>query len=157
MTVEGRHKYGSLSEAVQEKPAKPPLGPPHDAYATAGSSLTFSAALFCAGRANVVGDPVGWIGMIVSFAAAIAFAYYFMRAYGLASRGWGNVSFGSALASYFGFMFVLQFVPAALYEQYFHQSLLGYSVSCLAVAALPIAVLRASLGPARHPDAEPTD
>lgn len=55
-------------------------------------------------------------------------------------------SSSAVAAAIFGFMVVLQFVPAALYEQYFQQSLLGYSMACIALAMLPVGILRTGLG-----------
>lgn len=142
----------SLSEAVQEPRPKPALGPPHDAYATVGFTLAVAAVLFFTGRASGEADVLGWSGMLVSFVVTIALMYYFQRAYGFASHGWGNAPMGAVMAAIFVVMLVLRYVPAALYGQYFHESLLAYSVSCLAVAALPFAVLRAAVGKAEPAD-----
>ena len=137
-----------LSEAAREPRPKPALGPPHDTYATVGLSLAFAAALSFAGRASVEADAVGWTGMLTSLAMTIALIFYFQRAYGFSSRGWGNTPKSAVMAAVFGFIFMLQFVPAALYQQYFQESLLGYSMSCLALAILSAGILRAALGKA---------
>lgn len=148
MTTSDKTGRRSLSEAVQEPRPKPALGPPHDTSATVGITLAFAGAFFFAGRARVVTDALGWTGMIVSFAVAIAVMFYFQRAYGFGSRGWGNAPMGAVMSAIFGFMVVLQFIPAALYEQYFQESLLGYSMASLAMAMLTIGILRAALGKA---------
>ena len=148
MTTGDKTGRRSLSEAVQEPRPKPALGPPHDTYATVGITLAFAGALFSAGRTSVVTDALGWTGMIVSFAVAIAVMFYFQRAYGFGSRGWGNAPMGAGMSAMFGFMVVLQLVPAALYGQYFQESLLGYSMACLALAMFTVGILRAALGKA---------
>ena len=148
MTTSGQSERILLSEAVQEPKPKPALGPPHDTYATVGITLAFAGALFFAGRTSVVTDALGWTGMIVSFAVAIAVVFYFQRACGVGSRGWGNAPMGAVMSAIFGFMVVLQLVPAALYGQYFQESLLGYSMACLALAMLTGGILRAALGKA---------
>lgn len=135
-----------MSAADRPKPA---LGPPHDTYAALGMTLVVAGALFFGGRAQVVDDAVGWTGMLVSLAAAVGLTFYFQRAYGFSSRGKGHAPMGAVAAAIFGFMVVLQFVPAALYEQYFQQSLLGYSMACIALGMLPVGILRAGLGRAR--------
>ena len=139
------------SGPARKAPPKPPLGPPHDTYATLALSLAFAAALFFAGQFQGGEGRLTWVGMLASLAVAIAGVFYFLRAYGFASRGRGHVPRGAMVAGVFGFMYVQQFVPAALYEEYFHESVLAYSLSCLAVAALPVAVLRGALGKASSP------
>lgn len=155
MTTSGQSERMLLSVAAQEPRPKPALGPPHDTYATVGMTLAFAGAMFFAGRTSVVTDALGWTGMLVSFAVAIAVVLYFQRAYGFAPRGWGNTPMGAVMSAIFGFMVVLQLVPAALYGQYFQQSLLGYSMACLALAMLTVGILRAALGKASP--AERTD
>lgn len=151
MTTDGQKDRMLLSEAVQEPQPKPPLGAPHDAYATLCLTVVIMAVVFFTGRASGEDDALGWIGMITSFAVVIVATYYFQRAYGFSSRSWENSPMGAMVSTYFGIMLILRFVPAALYQQYFHESLLAYSLSCLTVAALPIAVLRAALGKAGSP------
>lgn len=148
MTTGDKTSRRSLSEAVQGPRPRPALGPPHDTYATVSMTLAFAGAMFFAGRASVVTDALGWTGMIVSFAVAIAVVFYFQRAYGAGSRGWGDAPMGAVMSAIFGFMVVLQFVPAALYGQYFQESPLGYSMACLALAMLTVGILRAALGKA---------
>lgn len=148
MTADGQKDRRLLSEAVQEPRPKPALGAPHDAYATVCLTVAIAAAVFFTGRASGEDDALGWIGMLTSFAVVIIAMYYFQRAYGFASRGWENAPMGAMVSAYFGVMLLMRFVPAALYQQYFHESLLAYSLSCLAVAALPMAVLRTALGQA---------
>lgn len=148
MTTSGQSDRIPLPEAAQGARPKPTLGPPHDTYATLVLTLAVAGAFFFTGRFRGEGDALGWVGMLASLAVAVAAVFYVQRAYGFASRRRGNVPRGAVVAGVFGFMYVQQFVPAALYEQYFHASLLAYSVSCLALAALPVAVLRAVLGKA---------
>lgn len=148
MNTDGQRDSGLLSEAVRQPQSKPALGPPHDTYATLILTLAVAAALFFTGRVYGVGDALGWVGMLTSLAVVIADVFYFQRAYGFASRGWGTVPVGARAAVIFGFIYTQQFVPAAIYEQYFHESLLAYSLICLALAMLPTSVLRATLGKA---------
>lgn len=150
MTNSGQ-SHGLPSGPAQKVPPKPTLGPPHDTFATLTLALAYAAALFFAGQFQGEGDTLKWIGMIASLAVAIAAVFYFQRAYGFAFRGRGKVTWGATVAGVFSYMYVQQFVPSALYEMYFHESVFIYSVSCLAVAALPVAVLRGSLGKASSP------
>ncbi|MBO0599610.1 hypothetical protein I2485_13255 [Nesterenkonia sp. E16_7] len=95
-------------------------------------------------------DGLGWIGMIVSLAAVVGLASYLQRAYGFRSRGvWGEAPTGAVIASFFASFYVMQFIPAALYEAYFEESLLAYTVSCLALAMLVFGFLRVGLGSSR--------
>lgn len=116
---------------------------PHDQQLT----VAFTGTLFFSGRVRAEADTLGWIGMIVSLAAVVGFASYLQRAYGFSPRGvWGGVPTGAVIASFFASFYVMQFVPAALYEAYFEESLLGYTVSCLALAMLVFGFLRVGLG-----------
>lgn len=153
MTTSDQSDGTSFSEAGKAKPPKPPLGPPHDTYATLILTLGVAAAFFTSGVAQ--GSTLGWVGMLVSLTMAVAAVFYLQRAYGFASRGWGPVPVGARSAGAFCFVLVYALVPSALYEQYFQDSLFAYTVTCLAVAALPIAILRGALGKASVP--EPTD
>lgn len=138
-----------LSEAVQEPEPKPPLGPPHDTWATIGLAVFFASGLFFTGYGRTENDWIGWTGMIASFAALVASVQYFIRAYGFRSRrGHWNIPVGTYLATFFGFFFAGQFVAPALYVQYAGESALAMVVSFLAVSALAVAPMRAALGTA---------
>lgn len=156
MTSNHRRDESDPTEAASRRGRRAPLGPPHDVYATLGLTVAFAAALFFDGRVSAEADAWGWIGMIASLAAAVGFFCYFQRAYGFASRGsldegWGRAPTGAVIAIFFAFFYVMGFIPEALYQGYFEASLLAYSVSCLALATLPLALLRASLGQATAP------
>ena len=89
--------------------------------------------------------------MVVCMAAAVVFTHYFQRAYGFSSRGWGTVPIGPRIAVMSGLIVVVLYVPEALYEQYFQESLFGYLMTCLALATLLGGILRAALAKASSP------
>lgn len=151
MTTSGQN-HRMPPESGRKASPKPPLGPPHDTYATLALTLAFAASLFFAGRFQGGEGRLTWVGMLACLAVAVAAVFYFQRAYGFASRGRGTVPRGSLVAGVFGFIYIQQFVPGALYQEYFHESVLVYSLTCLAVAALPVAVLRGTLGNASSPE-----
>lgn len=148
VAIGNRTHKRSLSESVRGPVPKSALGPPHDAYAAVGLTLAGAAVLFFVGRARVESDAVGWTGMIASLIVVIALVHYLQRAYGLSSSEWGRVPAGAALAAMVGFMLAMQVLPVALYEQYFYESLFGYSLVCLALAMFSVGLFRAALGPA---------
>ncbi|MGJ9404826.1 hypothetical protein ACHABQ_00680 [Nesterenkonia aurantiaca] len=147
MTSNDRAEDRSAHEPAPRARRRTPLGPPHDAYATVGLTVASAAALFFNGRVRAQADALGWIGMIVSLVAIVGLISYLQRAYGFSPRGgWGGVPTGAVIASFFGSFYIMQFIPAALYEAYFEESLLGYTVSCLALAMVVFGFLRAGLG-----------
>ena len=147
-----------LSEVVKGPQPKPPLGPPHDAWATIGLTVFFAAGMFFIGYGRTENDWIGWTGMIISFAALIATFQYFIRAYGFRSRGWSeNIPTGAYVAGFFGFFFTAQMVAPAIYSQFAGESTLALVGSYLAVAALLIAPLRAALGHAPKPEPSAED
>lgn len=142
-----------LSEVVKGPQPKPPLGPPHDGYATFGLGVFSAVALFFIGYARTVDDWIGWTGMILSLAAVVACFYYFGRAYGFRNRGWNeDMPTGAYFAMFFGFMFAMQFVAPAIYVHYAGESTLGLVVSYLSLSALVIAPMRLALGKAPQPE-----
>lgn len=138
------------SEAVQEPSTKPALGRSHDAYATFYVALAFAGLLFFLGRARVESDWVGWTGCAITFLALIAAVYYFRRAYGFSSQGIDELPRGAVASTFMCLIFAMQYIPAALYAQYFEESLFGYAVSCLTLAVVVVGPLRAALGKAPH-------
>lgn len=150
---ERRPERQPLSEVVRGPTPKPPLGPPHDAYATLGLGVFFAGALFFIGYGRTVNDWIGWTGMILSLAAVIACFQYFIRAYGLRTRGWNeNMPTGAYFAMFFAFMFTTQFVAPAIYVQYAGESTLGLIISYLGLSALVVAPFRMALGHAPKPE-----
>lgn len=140
----------SLSEAVKEPTPQPPLGPPHDAYATVCLGVFFAAGLFFMGYGRTENGWIGWTGMIVSFAALIASVQYFIRAYGFSPRGSIYESMGGAkVLVFFAFFFTAGLVAPAIYTQYAGESTLALVLGFLAIAVLAVAPMRAALGQAR--------
>ena len=148
MDADGRKDRQLLSEAVQGPHSKPALGPPHDTYAAFFATVALTLALFFSGRTRVEPDWTGWVGFIASFVVLISLVYYWQRAYGFASRGWGAAPMGAVIAAIFGFMLVNQFVTPAVYSSYAEENLFGALLGCFAIALLFIAPLRAALGKA---------
>lgn len=150
MSAEGGHKYGSLSEAVQEPVPRPGLGPPHDTRATVLLTLGLAAALLFQGRVNVEDSWMSWAGWLTAWAIVAVGIYYFQRAYGFSSRGWGRAPMGAVTTAIFGFMLTGFFVAPALYS-YAEESTLGLVSGFMAIAMLAMGTLRAALGPAQSP------
>lgn len=148
MTVEGRHKYRSLSEAGQEKPAKPALGPPHDVWATVLLTLAVAAMLLFQSR-GLVGDWVDWTGFLTASAVAVVGIYYFQRAYGLKpfNDNLGHTPISAAAAALIGFLILGTLVGPVVYE-HLAEDPLALVASFLSMAILGTGVLRAALGPA---------
>lgn len=143
-----------LSEAVQDRPPKPPLGPPHDAFATICLAACFAAGLFFSGYGRTENDWIGWTGLIVSLGATVLSLHYFIRAYGFRTKGWQEgIPTGAYFALFFGFFFTFSLVAPAIYSGYAGQSTIALVGSLVAVSALPVAGLRAALGKAPHPPA----
>lgn len=154
MTAEGGHNYGSLSEAVQQPVPKPGLGPPHDTRATVVLTLGLAAALLFQGRVNVEGGWMSWAGWLTAWATIAVGIYYFQRAYGFSSHGWGRAPMGAVTTAIFGLMVTGSFVAPGIYSQ-MEGSTLGLIASFMAIAMLAMGTLRAALGPAgtqRGPD-----
>lgn len=144
---ERRPERQPLSEVVKGPQPKPPLGPPHDAWATIGLGVFFASGLLFTGYVRTEGDWIGWTGFALSFAALIAAGQYFIRAYGFNSRGWSeNVPTGAYFAAFFAFFFVTQMVAPAVYSEYAGRSTMALIASFLALSAMAVAPLRMALG-----------
>ncbi|TLP98491.1 hypothetical protein FEF26_04860 [Nesterenkonia salmonea] len=155
MSPAGRdtHERQSLSDAVKDPDPKPPLGPPHDAWATVGLAVFFASGLYFVGHSRAENDWIGWSGLILSFAALLTSLHYFVRAYGFRSKGWQeNIPTGAYFALFFAFFSTISFVAPALYNQFAEESRLGLVLSLLSVSALTVATLRAALGHAPKPE-----
>ena len=136
------------SQAAQRPATKPALGQSHDAYATFYVALAFAGLLFFLGRARVESDWVGWSGCAIAFIALIAAVHYFTRAYGFSAQGIDELPRGAVASTFMCLIFAIQYIPAALYAQYFEESLFGYAVTCLTLAVIVVGPLRAALGKA---------
>lgn len=88
MATGDRISRRNLSEAVQEPPPKPALGPPHD-VATVGTVLFFAAAMFFTAYSRIDAHPdwMGWVGMFGSLAALVVSFQYFIRPMGSLPEG----------------------------------------------------------------------
>lgn len=133
---------------------KPALGRSHDAYATFYVALAFAGLLFFLGWARVESDWMGWTGCVIAFFVLIAAVHYFMRAYGFSSQGIDELPRGAVASTFMCFLFAMQFIPGALYAQYFEESLFGYAVTCLTLAGIVVGPLRAALGKAPQTPSE---
>jgi len=142
------------SEPVQKPATRPALGRSHDAYATFYVALAFAGLLFFLGRARVETDWIGWTGSLFAFIALIAAAHYFKRAYGFSSQGVDELPRGAVASTFMCLLFGLQYIPGALYAQFFEESVLGYAVMCLALAGIVVGPLRAALGKAPRTTSE---
>ena len=74
--------------------------------------------------------------------------YYFQRAYGFASRGWGHAPMGAVMMAIFGFMVTGTYAAPAVYD-HVSDSGIGLVFIFAGLAMLPMGILRATLGPAR--------
>ncbi len=135
--------------------SKPPLGPPHDAYAAFWAAIALAIFLFFVGRLQVEGDWLGWTGFGVTVCGLYLAGYYFQRAYGFSNKGWHELPRGAIASLLMCAVFGIQFIPSALYAQYFSESIFGLSLIYLTLAVLIVAPIRVTLGKAQTPPAEP--
>lgn len=61
---------------------------------------------------------------------------------------------GAVASALMCFVLVMQLIPAALYVQYFDESVVGCSVTCLALAGIVVEPLRAALDKAPQTTSE---
>ena len=144
----------TASGAVQAPATKPAIGRSHDAYATFYVALALAGLLFFLGRARIESDWVGWTGAGIALVALIAAVHYFKRAYGFSSQGIDELPRGAVASTFMCFLFGMQYIPGALYAQYFDESLFGYAITCLALAGIVVGPLRAALGKAPQTTSE---
>lgn len=143
---------GSCCRRLKEPAPKPPLGRPHDAYATVFLVVFFAAAMFFTAYNRAEASWMGWVGMSGSLAALGVSFQYFIRSYGYANRGPIRIPLGAGFSAFVAFMFAGWIVAPALHAQLFGENLPALIVSYLVIAILTFAPMRIALGEA--PDRE---
>ncbi|WP_150461904.1 hypothetical protein [Nesterenkonia ebinurensis] len=153
--TENKQQRQLLSEAAKEPPPKPPLGPPHDAWATVLLTLTAASFLFFAGYTRAEWNTVGWTGFILSAVASIGTVQYFIRAYGFKSRRWQeDVPTGGFFAFFIAFGATTMFITEAIYRQLVEESLFALVIGFLGLATMLVVPVRMALGHAPKPPTE---
>lgn len=145
------------TEGMPTSKPKPPLGPPHDAFATALIVISFAAVIY------FLGDPkdelawLSWSALILCLATLIGSFQYFIRAYGFASQGWNeNTPMGITFFFPASLIFLSMLIAPALHTAFADESLFGLVLSCLALAVLIMAPFRMALGKAPSPESPST-
>mgnify|MGYP006887171779 CR=1 FL=1 len=155
MTPKSPRKPQLLSESVQEEPAKPALGSPHDGFAAVLLTLVLALVYFGFGTGRLLTeaeDGLWWIplALLAVLAPLIWFSMkYLFRAHGWRERG-GGFPAVPALSMYAAFgamvMFILPLL-ASVFETWW-----GFGLTCLVLAALTMAPVQTVLSrdPNRH-------
>lgn len=142
----------TLSESVLEKPTKPALGSPHDAYAAVLLTLSLAGMFFTlsVGRAN---ESFWWLlvsaGVMIPLLTSF---HYYLRAHGAATKGTGASI--PRVTLYFAVMSFVLFILPALAQGVPSTGFLAFS--CVVIATLIIAPVQLVLSKDPNRDSELT-